>query len=694
MKTNVNSKEGAQVAPFFNPILKRVIAIAIVITSVETSLNAQESTTSTVVANPDTPKYSTPSWWFGVAGAANFNFYQGSTQKLNADLSIPVPFHDGSGVGLFLGPQIEYHRPDSRWGVMLQGGYDSRKGEFKNVVSPCNCPNELSTKLSYISVEPSLRFAPFKKGLYIYAGPRVAFTQEKSFNYRLVANPDYPEQPQNPDIKGDFSDINKTLFSMQVGAGYDIPLTNKVNQNQFVVSPFVSFQPYFGQSPRSIETWNITTLRGGAALKFGRGKDQQRDTVLYESMAVVKTVIPPSSEINFSVIAPKNIPTERRVRETFPIRNYVFFNLGSTEIPNRYVLLKKDEVAKFKTDQLEVFAPKKLSGRSDRQMIAYYNVLNILGDRMSKKPTTTITLVGSAEDNASEGKAMAESVKKYLVDVFGIEATRITTVGNDKPTIPSEVKGGTKELDLLAEGNRRVTIETVSPTLLMEFQSGNAPLQPVEIDAIQEAPLDSYVTFNVDGDTEELVSWSAEITDDKGSMQKFGPYTSNHVAIPGKSIMGTRAKGDYKVVMIGQTKDSKEVRKETNVHMVLWTPPKREQGMRYSVLFDYNEVEVTAAYEKYLTDIVTPKIPKNGTVILAGYTDVIGDEKNNLKISLSRANEVKSILQKSLEKAGRTDVKFELYGFGEDDKLSQFDNKFPEERFYNRSVVIDIVPQK
>jgi hypothetical protein len=42
------------------------------------------------------------------------------------------------------------------------------------------------------------------------------------------------------------------------------------NKTQFVLSPFVSFQPYFGQNPRS--TGNNTTVRAGVALKFGQGK--------------------------------------------------------------------------------------------------------------------------------------------------------------------------------------------------------------------------------------------------------------------------------------------------------------------------------------------------------------------------------------------------------------------------------------
>jgi len=35
-------------------------------------------------------KYSKPSWWFGAAAGANFNFYRGSTQQLDANFRAPV----------------------------------------------------------------------------------------------------------------------------------------------------------------------------------------------------------------------------------------------------------------------------------------------------------------------------------------------------------------------------------------------------------------------------------------------------------------------------------------------------------------------------------------------------------------------------------------------------------------------------
>jgi len=638
-------------------------------------------------------QYTKPSWWFGAAAGANFNFYRGSTQELNLDVIVPTAFHDGSGVGLYLAPLLEFHKPDKMLGFMLQIGYDSRKGSFDQVITACNCPADLWTKLNYVTIEPSLRLAPFKGNFYLYGGPRIALTQSKRFVYSLGINPDFPDQTPSAEIVDDFSKVYKSMITMQIGAGFDIPLSSQNKAGQSVLSPFVSFQPYYNQDPRSIETWNLTTVRVGAALKFGRGKKIAAPVTPVTPAPVI--VVAAEPEVRFSVNAPTNITVGRRVRETFPLRNYVFFDLGSTEIPDRYVLLTKDQVINFKEDQLEVIAPKQLSGRSARQMTVYYNVLNILGDRMGKNPSTTITLVGSSMKGPVDGRAMAESVKRYLTGVFGINASRISIEGRDKPKIPSEQPGGTLELDLLREGDHRVSVESSSPVLLMEFQSGpDAPLKPVEILAVQEAPLDSYVSVNVEGANEAFSSWSLEVRDEKGTVQNFGPYTQEQVSIPGKSILGARPVGDFKVTMVGQTKSGTTVKKETPVHMVLWTPAENEQGMRFSIIFEFNESKAITIYEKYLTDIVTPKIPKGGTVIIHGHTDIIGEEAHNQELSLARSNETRSIIENALSKAGRSDVKFEVYGFGEDQSLAPFENKFAEERFYNRTVIIDIIPPK
>jgi hypothetical protein len=124
--------------------------------SFQTSVQAQETIEV---------KYSKPSWYFCVAGGANFNFYRGSTQ--HASFTSPKRFIMVLGLDFSL-HRLEYRPADSRWGVMLQAGYDSRKGDFDQVITACDCPADLSTNLSYITVEPSLRFALLNLILFIW----------------------------------------------------------------------------------------------------------------------------------------------------------------------------------------------------------------------------------------------------------------------------------------------------------------------------------------------------------------------------------------------------------------------------------------------------------------------------------------------------------------------------------------------
>ena len=436
-------------------------------------------------------------------------------------------------------------------------------------------------------------------------------------------------------------------------------------------------------------------IKATIGIEFNFGKSKVSGAEVAPVAVVVPKIAEITPDVTFTVISPENIVADRRVTETFPLSNYVFFDAKSTTIPDRYVLLQKNEVDNFKEDQLEVFKPKNLSGRSDRQMIVYYDVLNILGDRLQENPSAQVRLTGASMEGTDDGKLMAESVKEYLVNIFDIADSRIITEGRLKPRIPSEQPGGQLELELLREGDRRVSIWSESPAILMEFQSGEeTPLKPVIINTVQEAPIDSYVSFNVNGADTALTSWTLEIADENGKVQNFGPYTKELITIPGKLILGTRKTGNYKATMVGKTKNGTTLKKDSNVKMALWTPQQNEEGMRFSVNYEFNESEVKPLYEKYLTETVTPKIPKDGTVIIHGHTDVIGEEAHNLNLSQQRADNVKSIIENALTKAGRSDVRFDVKGFGENPDVAEFDNKLPEGRFYNRSVVIDIIPAK
>jgi outer membrane protein OmpA-like peptidoglycan-associated protein len=632
-------------------------------------------------------KRTEPKWWFGLSGAANFNTYRGTTQLLNESITVPTAFHKGNGVKPYASVLTEY-RPNKTIGFMLNVAYDNRGGKFDQVIAPCNCPADLTTELSYVAVEPSIRLAPFSNAFYLFIGPTFNFNVVKTFSY---------DQNKQYYIKGDWSNLRKSVMAAQAGLGIDIPVSKKASATQMTVSPFASFQTDLFQSPRSIESWSIYTIRAGIALKFGTGKTQAAAVV--PAAPVVVPVVTPivivEKDIQFSVRAPKFIPAKRPVKETFPIRNSVFFNMGSVEIPNRYVLLNASAAASFKEEQLQEDQPNNLStGRSARQLAVYYNVLNITGSRMRMNPSTSIVLTGSSDNHPEEGKQMAENVKLYLVNNFTIDPSRINTEGRDKPIIPSELPGATRELALLREGDRRVDINSNSPELLMQI--GGKPtnfMRPVEIRAYQRDPLDSHVIFTVDGATKEFTSWSVELTDEKNNMQSFGPYTSDQASIPGKRILGDNQQGNYKIVMVGQSNTGKIVKRESFVSLIKIEDTKQE-GFRYSILFDFDNSKTIESYENFLVQVVCPLIPENGTVIIHGHTDIIGETAYNMTLSKQRANTAQKIIEDALAKSGTKGVKFENYGFGKDISMAPFENGFPEERFYNRTVIIDIIPNK
>jgi len=650
-------------------LMKYVLISAIIVIGFQSPILAQEA------------QYETPAWRFGVAGAANSNYYQGTTQRLTSNLMSPQAFGHGNGVGLFLAPSIEYHRPESVFGFMIQAGLDSRRGTFDQVISPCNCPLDLSTELSYITVEPSIRVAPFRSNFYLYAGPRLAFGRDKSFEFNQGVNPDFPNSSAPINVSDDFSEMEKTQISMQIGTGLDIPISSSTSPTQFMISPFISYHPYFGQTPRSIETWNNTTIRAGVAIKFGKGKR-------IGSPAPVAVAVAPLPSVNFSVNSPENAPADRIFIESFPLRNYVFFEPGSTSIPNRYTLLNQAQASDFSENQIVRLSQRSTSGRTSGQMTVYYNILNILGDRMVKNPSSSITLVGSSERGVQEATLKAEAVKTYLVDIFGITASRINTEGRIRPNLSSLNNQSGQELVLIRQEDSRVSIESSSPALLAAYKTGPASNQPVS----QVAPPESYVSFNVNNAPGIFSSWRLEIEDEDGTTQNFGPYTDARVNLPGSSILGDRSSGTYNVTMIGETRDGRTVERESTVEVNRWEPTTLEFGSRYSVIYEFDSSTASAVEERFLIDVVTPSIPSGATVRMNGYTDTIGEPAYNMRLSQARANNARSILERALAAAGRTDVRFETEGFGEVSTRSPFGNTHPEERFYNRTVFIEIIP--
>jgi len=618
-----------------------------------------------------------PVWWYGVSGAANFNFYTGTTQQLNNSLTVPTAFHNGNGVRPYGSVLLEY-RPSPIWGAILNVGYDGLGAQYDGVSAPCDCPATLKSDLAYVSIEPSLRLGFRSSGLYFFAGPSLAINTNKDFAYT---------QLKQPNTDAEFSSVNSTIFSGQVGAGFDIPVSRATSLSKVSLSPFISYHPYFGQDPRSIESLSVTTVRVGIALKFGKAHKVPVATT--PALAVPAAI--PVADVTFTVRGPIAAPVILQVSETVPMLNAVFFDDGSTGIPTRYVLLTNDQASGFKEESLQNEQSASGAARSAGQLNVYHNVLNVLGDRMRANPGATITLDGSSPKGPADGKELAGSVKQYLVTVFGIDGSRIATRGTHDAYPSSQQPGDTNDLALRHAEDRRVDIHSDSPEILTEV--GGGMMNPVQITTTLANPLDNDVVFDVDSAKELVRSWSVDATDGQGAVQHFGPFTAGQQGIPGATILGSSPGGDYKITMLAEMNNGSTVKKESTVHLVSPNPV-ITKGFRYSIIFGFDKAKTIEEYNKFLTAIVAPLIIDGVTVTIHGHTDIIGTEGYNQKLSEERSQQTQKILEGAITNSGRDHVKFETLAYGADPAHAPFANDTPEERFYNRTVIIDIVPVK
>jgi outer membrane protein OmpA-like peptidoglycan-associated protein len=135
------------------------------------------------------------------------------------------------------------------------------------------------------------------------------------------------------------------------------------------------------------------------------------------------------------------------------------------------------------------------------------------------------------------------------------------------------------------------------------------------------------------------------------------------------------------------------VEKTESIRLIRSDEEEDHTGWRFSILFEFDQSKTVATYTRFLTNEVAPLIPAGGSVIIHGHTDVIGEESYNLRLSRERSAETMEVLKRALAAAGKRNVRFDTYGFGEDVRRAPFENTLPEERFYNRTVIIDIVPE-
>lgn len=104
------------------------------------------------------------------------------------------------------------------------------------------------------------------------------------------------------------------------------------------------------------------------------------------------------------------------------------------------------------------------------------------------------------------------------------------------------------------------------------------------------------------------------------------------------------------------------------------------------VLFDFNSTKISGDAEEAIAKTVE-KVPDGAKVTVSGYTDSVGDDAANKKLSKERAQAVADVI-----KDKRSDLDLSIKGFGEADPVAKNTTKKgddnPQGRAKNRRVEI------
>jgi outer membrane protein OmpA-like peptidoglycan-associated protein len=371
---------------------------------------------------------------------------------------------------------------------------------------------------------------------------------------------------------------------------------------------------------------------------------------------------------------------EVKTIDSSPMLGYVYFVEGSAEIPSQYDRLARKETSSFDETRFR------------DTMEKYYQVLNIIGKRLVDHPEATIMLTGCNSNTGLEkgnqqlSAMRASAVRDYLLSVWGIEPERIQTEGRNLPEKPSSNRTEEGKAE-----NRRVEIKSDAPEILAPIRS-------------------TYFTTKIDSDVLTLrptlnaghgvARWTAAAADRNGTIASFSgegvPPAEIQLPLGTANLNELATAGDITARMeIVDNKGQKftMVGIPITVNFIQTSQRlARKQGYQIQekyalILFDFDSDAISTGNREIVTRIVSRmrELPQ-ATAEIVGYTDNIGKEEYNVKLSVRRAQAVYTLLGSTFgeEAAGRIRHR----GVGPNEPL--YDNATPEARAFNRTVTITL----
>lgn len=633
---------------------------------------------------------------YGLVGGYSINFHITDFRNLPGVPSCCPKFSNGQGGGYYFGGLIEYPfnyemlistrlafshfngklKSYEETPILLDG--KESIGEFEHFVD---------ANFSQISLEPLFIYKPIDN-LYAMGGISLGLlTQADYYQIEKITKPtdrgtfldgrSYRNQNQGSMI----DDANKLQFGIKIGAGYRLPFNKK--QTLFAFPEF--FYSYYPTNLVQERGWKVHQLSVGVGIKYRVPPPPPPPPA--------PPIPPPDPELPLTTKVPYfaadidvvEIDTNNRENKNFtikvedfvsynmrPLLAYVFFEENSSELPSRYVQFDETIAANFSIDQLGNL----------NALETYYYVLNIIGKRLKEIPTANITLIGTNSDigveknNKQLSENRAKAVANYFITTWKIDPNRIKITSRNLPKENSKIDD-----PLGMQENRRVEIipddiAIIEPVFTVDtmrvMSSSELRFVPK---VISEAGISKYSFLLKHKDIELLK------VEDSGKIPNNFSWK-----ITNKNFPKDEADLSYSLFVVdsvGQTISTPVKRipiSRKSIDMKRRTGQSDKEFEYYSlILFDYGKSELGSEHRK-VVDFIKQRISQDSKVFIYGFTDSMGDENINRRISDNRAI---SVLKRLNINSNVT-----VEGKGESELL--YDNDTPEGRFYCRTVTINI----
>lgn len=560
---------------------------------------------------------------------------------------------------------------DEEMNVIIEG--KSSKGVFRHV---------LNTEIVFFGFNPFISTGLTSR-IWLSGGIILAYlTESRYLQYEKIVEPsDMGTFTDGSRIrnysKGNMKGINRFLFGFSAGLSC---LLNLDKSKTMFLTPFLDYKYYINNYYDNAD-WDTHIISLGASLYYNFERVLPKVVVPPEVPPLPGYPAPkaPSRlEADIFVIGDSAKPDTRVQIEEFatfgmkPLLNYIFFEKDSFKIPGRYKLLDKASLPAF-SDKL-----------TDKTGIldSYYNILNIIASRMKKNSASKLSIIGcnsgsgNEKNNTALSRKRAESVRNYLVQTWDIDSARLNVIARNHPENPSN-----SEFPMGEDENRRVEIYS-SDTSITESILNLDTLSVIKNPEIKFG----YFLQADDGVKESNIKISNKSGEILNLKYAGMPTADIYVNLDSLGLNSDKLENlSYNMTITDSGMQVFRTQtKEINIERITVERKQRENLADkkleyYSImLFNFAGAELSAEHIKALRYIKSRMMP-GATVTITGYSDVIGDEKRNRKISESRAMAVAEALGVPKEKTE---------GVGEGILL--FDNTFPEGRFYCRTVNIKI----